>query len=80
MSAFDLINNYIVMKVNFEFPLETKFPSLPCSVSDELFCYPLKGETIITGLEYHIAKTQGCDFKSISDIYKVPFSGRAPIK
>jgi len=74
MSDFDLVHNYLVMKVKFEFPLDTKFPSIPVNIDENLTCYPLVGESVITGIEYSLAKRQGCKFLEINDIFMIPFT------
>jgi len=74
MNDFELVHNYIVMKVKFEFPIDTKYPSIPVNVNENLTCYPLTGESVITGIEYSLAKRQGCKFIEINDIFMIPFT------
>lgn len=74
ISDFDLVHNYLVMKVLFEFPMDTKFPSIPVNVDENLTCYPLRGEAVITGIEFCLAKRQGCNFVEIHDIFLIPFT------
>lgn len=67
-----LVLSYTVIKTSFEFPKNTKYPSIPCFVDEVTTVYPLKGEAILTGAEYLLAKEQGCKFK-IFDIFSIPF-------
>lgn len=69
----DLINNYIVMSVKFSFPKSIKYPSIACYLNENTTIYPLEGVSVITGVEYLLAKEQGCEFKNIKDIFMIPF-------
>ncbi len=73
MSNVEILNSYTIMKVKFEFPSETKYPSIPCYIDKTSSIYPLKGVGVITGCEYILAKYQGCKMQ-ISDIYSIPFT------
>lgn len=73
MSSNDLILNYLVMVVKFEFPKSVKYPSIPCNLDENTTIYPLQGEAVLTGIEYLLAKEQGCVFSEIKDIYLIPF-------
>jgi hypothetical protein len=54
--------------------MDTKFPSIPVNVDENLTCYPLRGEAVITGIEFCLAKRQGCNFIEIHDIFLIPFT------
>jgi hypothetical protein len=68
----ELISNYIIIKAFFNFPSKTKYPSIPCFVDENTTVYPLTGECFLTGAEYLLAKSQGCEIK-IQTVIKVPF-------
>jgi hypothetical protein len=63
------LENYVVLKVNFEFPEGTKFPSIPVSLGGTSMVYPLTGtDAIITGPEYLLAKSQKCKFYFLTGV------------
>jgi hypothetical protein len=68
----ELLYNYLIISADFEFPSETKYPSIPCYVDENCTIYPLQGSCVITGAEYILAKSQKCKLK-IHDIYSIPF-------
>lgn len=72
MSIKDLLFNYIILDVEFEFPEETKYPSIPTRVDDNVDIYPLKGRSMITGCEYLVAKKAGCRL-IVKDGVLIPF-------
>lgn len=72
MSVEDLLFNYIVVEVDFSFNDNTKYPSIPCRVDDNVDIYPLKGTSIITGSEYLVAKSMGCRL-FVKDGIIIPF-------
>src|SRR5438105_3577777 len=72
MSFNNILYSYIIMKAKFKFKPETKFPSLPTNIDEDVSVYPLEGESIINGAEYLLAKSQKCKLQ-ISDIYYIPF-------
>lgn len=72
LSAGDLINSYTVLKVSFEYPSEVKYPCIPVQVDKTITIYPLKGESTITGLEYVLAREQGCKIE-INSGFRIPF-------
>ena len=72
MSPSLLIFSYIIIKATFEFKDSVKYPSIPCYVDETTTVYPLKGECILTGAEYILAKNQGCNL-NIIEIYYIPF-------
>lgn len=67
------IDNYIIVKCSFKFPSETKYPSIPCYIDDNITVYPLEGTGFLTGVEYLLAKNQGCSF-IIESVLMIPFS------
>jgi hypothetical protein len=72
MSDHDLIFSYTSMEVTFSFPKKVKYPCIPTRVDDDVDIYPLKGVSIITGIEYLLAKAMGCKITINSAVY-VPF-------
>jgi hypothetical protein len=72
LSKEELLYSYIIINADFEFPVKTKYPSIPCYVDENSTVYPLKGSCVITGAEYLLALSQKCNFK-IYDIYFTPF-------
>ena len=72
MSDFDLLLNYVILDVTFEFPEGTKYPSIPTRVDDDVDIYPLKGRSTITGVEYLVAKNIGCKLY-VKDGIIIPF-------
>lgn len=72
MSKESILYSYIVIKCKFEFPDSIKYPSIPCYADNETTVYPLKGEAVLTGAEYLLAKSQECIIEII-EIFKVPF-------
>jgi len=68
----ECVENYLVMAVKFKFPKKIKYPSIPC-YANGLSIYPLEGEAVITGIEYMLARNQGCKFEEIKDIFMIPF-------
>lgn len=72
MSFNEVLYSYIIMKVKFKFKSKTKYPSIPVHIDETTSVYPLEGESILTGAEYLLAKSQKCELK-ISDIYYLPF-------
>jgi hypothetical protein len=68
----ELVFSYIIINADFEFPPDTKYPSIPCYVDENCTVYPLKGSCVLTGSEYYLGKSQGCQYK-IHDIYFTPF-------
>jgi len=64
------------MEVDFSFPSVTKYPCIPTRVDDDVDIYPLKGTSIITGIEYLMAKAMGCKIV-VKNCIHVPFT-KAP--
>jgi hypothetical protein len=64
LTKFDYLSSYISIKTEFEFPSFVKYPCIPCSLDEDTTIYPLKGESVITGLEYLTAKNLGCKFNN----------------
>jgi len=67
----EILYNYLIIHADFEFPVETKYPSIPCYVDENCTVYPLKGNCIITGAEYLLALSQKCVLK-IHEIFVTP--------
>ena len=72
MSDEDVLYSYLIIRAEFEFPQDTKYPSIPCYVNENCTVYPLSGQCIITGSEYLLAQKQGCKFV-FEDVYIIPF-------
>lgn len=68
----DKVYSYTILLVDFEFPESVKYPSIPCNIDENTTAYPLKGNSVITSLDYLVALKQGAKFK-IRDIYYTPF-------
>lgn len=76
----EILYSYILIKCDFEFQKNIKFPSIPCFVDETTTVYPLKGSGILTGAEYLLAKSQNCEI-TIKEIIYIPFSsGDYPFK
>jgi hypothetical protein len=73
MTKEEILFSYLIIKADFEFPPETKYPSIPCFVDENCTVYPLKGSCILTGSEYLLAISQGCNLV-LHDIFYTPFS------
>jgi len=68
-----LLNSYTIIKCNFVFSDNVKYPSIPMYVDETTTVYPLEGEgAVLTGAEYLLAKSQGCQF-DIEEVYTIPF-------
>lgn len=67
-----LIHSYTVLHVTFKFQDNTLYPSIPCQVDRDISIYPISGESTITGLEYVLAKQQGCTI-ILKNGYYIPF-------
>jgi hypothetical protein len=72
MDKDEILYSYLIIHAEFEFPLNTKYPSIPCFVDENCTVYPLKGDCVITGAEYLLALMQKCVFK-FYDIHYTPF-------
>src|ERR1700722_2943935 len=68
----EILFSYLIINADFEFPLTTKYPSIPCYVDENCTVYPLKGTCVLTGAEYLLATSQGCKVQ-IHDIFYTPF-------
>lgn len=68
----DFFNYYLIVKVSFEFPETVKYPSIPCFLDKTTTVYPLKGEALLTGPEFLLAKNQGCKIKVFHGV-SMPF-------
>jgi hypothetical protein len=72
MDREEILYSYIIIKVKFSFPESVKYPSIPCYIDESTTVYPLKGEAILIGAEYLLAKNQGCELE-IFEIFYIPF-------
>lgn len=68
----EILYSYLIVQADFEFPPNTKYPSIPCYVDENCTVYPLTGRCVLTGAEYLLALRQGCKFK-FDIIYYTPF-------
>jgi hypothetical protein len=69
----DIMGGYVIVDIIFEFPIECKYPNLPVLVTPELFCYPLKGETVVGGPEILAALNRGVKIVKIKNAFYIPF-------
>jgi len=72
MSKEDILYSFIIIKCTFKFPSIIKYPSIPCFLDETTTIYPLEGSAVLTGSEYLLAISQGCELK-IEEIYWIPF-------
>lgn len=70
LSKEEILFSYLIISADFEFPPETKYPSIPCFVDENCTIYPLKGSCILTGSEYLLALSQRCEF----NFYDIQFT------
>lgn len=68
----EILYSYLILRADFEFPADTKYPSIPCYVDENCTVYPLRGSCVLTGSEYLLALNQNCVLK-ILDIFQIPF-------
>ena len=66
------INSYTILSVNFEFPENVKYPSIPCNLDETTTVYPLKGSAYITSLDYSVAIKQNAKI-FIKEVFVIPF-------
>lgn len=71
--------SYTVIYTEFKFPKDTMYPSIACKLDEDSCSYPLRGTSIITGMDYVVAKNLGCEFR-IKDIYHIPFKWIKEVK
>jgi len=69
--------NYIVLDVKFKFNKDVKYPCIPTRVDEHVDIYPLEGESVITGPEYLVAISMGCDI-FVKEGVLIPFKGYKP--
>lgn len=79
MADSELINSFTVISGKFEFPKLVKYPSIPVKLNEDITVYPLKGDCVITGIEYVLARNQGCKFQNIK-VINTPFGKEYPFK
>ena len=60
MSDDDLLFNYVVIDVEFEFDKGVVYPNIPVRVDDNVDVYPMKGRSVVTGPEFLVARNSGC--------------------
>jgi hypothetical protein len=68
----EILYSYLIINADFQFPVDTKYPSIPCFVEENCTVYPLEGSCVITGAEYLLAISQKCNIR-INDIFLTPF-------
>lgn len=76
MTNAELIRNYLVIDTGFRFPDSVKYPSIPCFLDETSTVYPQSGRSVLTGIEYLVAKEQGCIFSEMKDIFIIPFESK----
>jgi len=62
------IDTCAVAQVKFEFPPDTRFPSLPVDAIEMGLIYPLTGTSYCTGLELKVAQNQGATIKVLAGL------------
>ena len=72
LSDEDLLYSYTIIKCQFNFPGNVKFPSIPVYVDETTTVYPLNGSAVITGAEYILARNQGCSINKL-EIYQISY-------
>jgi hypothetical protein len=72
MKDSEILYSYIIIKGDLSFNSLKKYPSIPCFVDETTTVYPLEGECIFTGIEYILARNQGCNI-NIKEIFYIPF-------
>lgn len=73
MSNSEILYSYIIIHCNFKFPSTVKYPSIGCFIDQTTTIYPLEGTALLTGSEYLLANSQGCEIEII-DIVHIPFN------
>ena len=69
-----ILTSFVIYKVTFQFPPDTKYPSIPVYIDKTTTVYPLEGTALLTGVEYILAHRQGCDLK-VAYAVVIPFKG-----
>jgi hypothetical protein len=72
MSVEYILFSFIVINCSFEFPNNVKYLSIPVYMNENTTVYPLRGESVLIGSEYLLAKNQKCALE-IQEIYKIDF-------
>jgi len=52
----DFLKGYLIVNCSFKFNYDVKYPSIPCYIDESTTIYPLSGSSLLTGLEYILAK------------------------
>lgn len=73
MGKSEILYSYTIIDCEFKFPDGVKYPSIACFAGKTSTVYPLSGKSLITGSEYLVALSQGCEFK-IFEIVHIPFN------
>lgn len=69
--------NYVVLDVKFKFEDTVKYPCIPARVDENSDIYPLSGSGVITGPEYLVARSMGCEI-TIKEGVEIPFKSTKP--
>jgi hypothetical protein len=72
----DLLYSYTALRVTFKFPKSVKYPNLPVRLDHSSIIFPKTGTAYITGLEYRLARTLGCEIHILGGCF-IPFRTRA---
>lgn len=72
MSSHELVFSYTVIDCKYQFPSDTKFPTIVEYLNESSVVFPLEGKAVLTGSQYLVARNQGCKFEILS-IYSIPF-------
>lgn len=73
MKPVEILNSFLIIECNFNFPESVKFPSIPVYADETTTVYPKMGKSLLTGAEYILAKNQGC-LIDIKRIFNIPFA------
>ena len=80
MSNEELLKGYLVFNASFKFPDGIKYPSIPCYIDNTTTVYPIRGEALISGPEYLLARNQNCVFEIKSAFYIPPKETRVKVR
>jgi hypothetical protein len=71
LGSEEFLRSYIIINGTFQFPTNTKYPSIPCYIDETTTVYPLAGNCLLTGPEYILAQLQGCKIE-VKSAFVVP--------
>jgi hypothetical protein len=65
-----ILSGFLIVNVDFVFPDNVKYPSIPCYIDKTTTVYPVRGSAFLTGAEYLLAIRQGCKI-TIKTAFKI---------